>query len=158
MASTNQSSPSPSLSSLSISQSSHVHQTTSQQPVVSSQTTSQSSTPSHVSQTTSPCHLSPETFLPGLCISPSSSPKQSYTHSPYLGSQQKISRDPVLKCQQRLSKSKSQKRNAKRMTLTHQDEDDSDSQPTDLSTIPKSRQRGITGMRRGEREAMTASM
>lgn len=129
---------------------------------ISNQTISPSSSPSQSSSQTSPTQLSPQTFLPGLSISPSSSPGQSYTHSPNHNSERRHQIEAKVHCQSQQNivnfPCKSQRRETKLQTRTHHSEIDTDSQPTDLSTSARSKQNGIQGIRRGESEAMAASM
>ncbi|XP_071543213.1 uncharacterized protein [Panulirus ornatus] len=129
---------------------------------ISSQTISPSSSPSQSSSRTSPTQLSPQTFLPGLSISPSSSPGQSYAHSPNHNFERRHQIEAQVHCQSQQNivnfPSKSQRREAKLQTRTHRCETNTESQPTDLSTSAHSKQNSIQGLRRGESEAVAASI
>ncbi|KAG7170644.1 PHD finger protein 21A-like, partial [Homarus americanus] len=146
--------------SLTISRSSSPCQA-SPRPLTLSQTISRSSSPSQISShASSPSQVFPQTFLPGLGISPSSSPNPSYYSRHKLEKKHQVEAKGHCQNVQNILKlhSKNQKREAKLHTLTHQSESDLNSQPTDLSTSTHSRQNGIPGFRKGDGEAMAASL
>ncbi|XP_069156488.1 uncharacterized protein [Procambarus clarkii] len=147
--------------SMTVSQSSSPSQM-SPRTIISTQTISRSSSPGQFSCASSPGPLSPQSYLPGLSISPSPSPKPSYTHSSCYNSNKRHQIEAKVHChsQRNMVKfhPKLHGREAKPLILTNQSEPNINSQPTDLSTSTHSRKNGISGMRKGESEAMAASI
>lgn len=147
------------LSSVTISQSQRSQ--VNPQPYVSVHTTYASSPTQPSSNTSSPGHQSSASFYPGIIVSPSCSPKPSISISPIYNTGGRSRTKHIPHTQRALATvhGKKQRSEARlRAALTHQNEADIHSQPTDLSSPSHSRKNGIPGIRRGENDAMAASL